>query len=58
MSDVKVTLGLNRYGKGDVRILRIVKDTPKHEVYVKSTLIYFVNDNQGIKSTNSSRRRV
>jgi hypothetical protein len=37
MSEVKVSLGLNRYGKGDVRILRIVRDTPKHEVYVSTS---------------------
>ena len=28
-----IGLGWNRYGKGNVRFLRVVKDSPKHEVH-------------------------
>jgi len=31
MADIQI--GANRYGKGNVRLLRVVKDSPKHEVH-------------------------
>ncbi len=37
MSDI--VLGENKYGKANVHFLRVVRDTPKHEVFV-STNIY------------------
>jgi hypothetical protein len=28
-----IQLGWNRYGKGNVKFLRVVKDSPRHEVH-------------------------
>ena len=33
-------LGWNRYGKGNVRMLRVVKDSPRHEVHEFTGQIY------------------
>jgi len=32
-------LGFNRYGKADVRILRVLKDSPRHEVHELRAMI-------------------
>jgi len=33
MASSNVALGWNRYGKGNVRFMRVVRDTPRHEVH-------------------------
>ena len=32
MTDVSVSLGANKYGKAENRVVRIVRDTPRHEI--------------------------
>ena len=32
MSDVSVSLGANKYGKAENRVVRIYRDTPRHEI--------------------------
>ena len=32
MTDVTVSLGANKYGKAENRVVRIVRDTPRHEI--------------------------
>ena len=40
--ETEVTLGFNRYGKGDVRLLRVVKNTQRHEIHVSILIFYFL----------------
>ncbi|MGH7291625.1 MAG: factor-independent urate hydroxylase, partial [Myxococcota bacterium] len=32
MSDVSVSLGANKYGKAENRVVRIYRHTPRHEI--------------------------
>ena len=39
----EIGLGPNSYGKSNVRFLRVVKDSPKHEVFVCFECLSYLN---------------
>ncbi|MFT4230112.1 MAG: urate oxidase [Microbacterium sp.] len=65
MTDVSVSLGANKYGKAENRVVRIVRDTPRHEIIdlnVTSQLrgaqlvdSYLVGDNSLVVATDTQK---
>ncbi|WP_110589847.1 factor-independent urate hydroxylase [Microbacterium suaedae] len=67
MSDVSVRLGPNKYGKAEVRLVRITRDTPRHEIEdlnVTSQLrgdvdgSFLTGDNTRIVATDTQKNTV
>lgn len=68
MSDVSVHLGANKYGKAENRVVRIVRDTPRHEIIdlnVTSQLrgealvdSYLTGDNGLVVATDTQKNTV
>src|SRR6478609_4113304 len=68
MSDVSVSLGANKYGKAENRVVRIVRDTPRHEIVdlnVSSQLrgaaladSYLTGDNSRVVATDTQKNTV
>ncbi len=68
MADVSVTLGENKYGKAENRVVRIVRDTARHEIVdlnVTSQLrgaalldSYLVGDNSLVVATDTQKNTV
>ncbi|MFT4305606.1 MAG: urate oxidase [Microbacterium sp.] len=68
MSDVAVRLGPNKYGKAENRVVRIVRDTPRHEIAdlnVTSQLrgaeladSYLTGDNARVVATDTQKNTI
>lgn len=68
MSDVSVSLGANKYGKAENRVVRIVRDTPRHEIIdlnVTSQLrgealvdSYLTGDNALVVATDTQKNTI
>ena len=65
MSDVSVSLGANKYGKAENRVVRIYRDSPRHEIVdlnVSSQLrgaalvdSYLTGDNSLVVATDTQK---
>jgi len=56
--NTSVKLGLNRYGKENVRILRVIRDSPRHEIHELKVQILLEGDFDESFITGSNRQIV
>jgi len=56
--NVSVKLGVNRYGKENVRILRVIRDSPRHEVHELKAQILLEGDFDEAFTTGSNKQIV
>ncbi len=68
MADVSVTIGANKYGKAENRVVRIVRDTARHEIIdlnvtsqLRGTALldsYLIGDNSLVVATDTQKNTV